>query len=164
MSVRSPFILGCALAILMVATSACSKNVVQSPVTVSETMSSEGKMEGQAYETDRLRMKSEAGKIPEEWPSDIPLLKESDVKLSAADPYITGTGSMSLVLTTDLPRSKVAEYYSGALQSKEWKIMRTIDAGTTTILLMMKDSRVLSCTITEGSPTTVSIGVQERTK
>lgn len=87
---------------------------------------------------EKVKVKTEEGeaefgtgtKIPDNWPSDIPIYPGSSVMGSVDISGEAGEKSINVILTTTDPVDKVKAYYSKELKANDWEIMESADFTT----------------------------------
>lgn len=100
---------------------------------------------------------------PEHWPDDIPVYAGSTIQFSGSDDGSEGGVGMALLLTSDDDPSTITAFYTTRLKASGWTLGNTMKAGGSTVLLMTKDTKAVSITVTSAEGTTsIAIGVQNR--
>jgi hypothetical protein len=118
-----------------------------------------------SIKTDNGTVEAGTGKLPADWPTDIPTYPES--KLGAAASFNPDTGkpgSMVSMETTDTPQ-QVADYYKNSLKENGWKVEASTDGGKYVAVMVTKDARtatVHATTADDGKLTTVIIATGEK--
>ncbi len=101
-------------------------------------------------------------KLPDDWPSDVPVYPGSTVTYSGSSNPQTGQSGVAAVFTSKDGGDKVVAYYKRELVSQGWTIDATQESGGYTIMSATKESRNLALTIVESDgTTTISIGLSQ---
>jgi hypothetical protein len=86
-----------------------------------------------------------SGKLPADYPSDVPVYK--DVKITVAQ-SISEKNGRNLVMETGDAAEKVAGFYKTGLESNGWKIEGTVAMGEMNMIKASKDAREFVVQIT----------------
>ena len=99
-------------------------------------------------EGEKLTFNSEGGKIPDDYPKDVPVAAGAKVMMATTATNAGNFGS-SLVLESSDSHDKVLAFYKKGLADNGWKIETTIAQANMTIIAATKDKRSLSLQIGE---------------
>lgn len=99
-------------------------------------------------EGEKLTINSEGGKVPEDYPKDVPVASGAKVLMSTSANN-AGQSGTSLVLESADSHDKVLAFYKKGLVDNGWKIETTISQPNVTIIAASKDKRNLSLQIGE---------------
>ncbi len=103
------------------------------------------------------------GKVPDGWPTDVPVYAGATVQFSGMNNAGAGQGGMALVLTSKDDAETIVKYYKTTLQAGGWTVVNTMEAQGSTILLLTKDTKALSLSITGANgETSITMGVQDQ--
>lgn len=79
-----------------------------------------------------------AGKVPDDYPKDVPVYKNAKVMMSTS---VAEKNGRSLVLESSDDTAKIAAFYKKELESGGWKIESTVAAGEMNMVTATKDNR-----------------------
>lgn len=91
-----------------------------------------------------------SGKIPDEWPEDVPVPEEATVVYSMSMSPDDEKDSMAVMFSVEDAVSDVAAMYKTKLAGEGWKISGTADMGGTSMVGGEKDGRTVSVIVTAG--------------
>lgn len=97
-------------------------------------------------EGEKLTISSEGGKVPEDYPKDVPVVSGARVVMSTSTSN-AGQSGTSLVLESTDSQDKVLAFYKKGLADNGWKLETTISQPDITIIAASKDKRNLSLQI-----------------
>lgn len=170
MSKQGKLIVGIVVAIVVVS-AGCNlilKNVSEQVVENAMERASGGKADVD-MKNGSMTIKTEEGtmttgnKLPENWPTDIPMYAGATVQFGGAANGMAGdAGGMAVVMMSEDATADVAAYYKSSLAKDGWTVKSTMEAQGSTIYLAEKAGRTISVTVTGASgQTTITIGVQD---
>jgi len=139
MSMRS-----CLLVMALIAsTSACSKK--ETTVTTDQgkvTVSQDGN-KATIKDNKGSEMKIEQGKLPDNFPKDVPIYPGAIATMNAADPK-----AAMVTLRSDASKDEIAKYYTDELKGQGWKIQASTDLGGLFTMIAVKEQRRCTVTVT----------------
>jgi hypothetical protein len=98
------------------------------------------------------------GKIPEGFPSDMPLYVPGSIKAGIVSDSGSGKGFMVAIETPDAPAAVFA-WYETQLKDKGWTVQTTMKTGEGGLLTGEKGSQVFTVAVSSGSDTQGATGV-----
>lgn len=99
-------------------------------------------------EGEKFTINSEGGKVPDDYPKDVPVAGGAKVMMATTATNEGNTGT-SLILESTDSHEKVLAFYKKGLADNGWKIETTISQPNVTIIAASKDKRNLSLQIGE---------------
>lgn len=128
-----------------------------------------GDAEVDLNEDGGMRIESEEGtfttgnKMPEDWPSDVPVYAGAEVQYTATSNPVTGQAGTVLVLLSTDTQDEVVDFYKGALVGAGWVIEGSMKSGEMVVMGASKGNRQVSVMIAgvEGG-TNITLGVAQK--
>lgn len=106
-----------------------------------------------------------SGKVPDGWPTDVPVYAGSTVQFSGSNNAASGETGLALVLSTTDDSAKVVDYYKTTLKAAGWTVGNTMEARGSTIMLLTKGTQALSLAIASTDrSTSITMGLQDKAK
>ena len=135
-------LVGMCAAIVAIAGAACKKSNTYSTNDGSMTVEQKGKdvssMTFTGKDGQKVVMDVGGGKVPGDYPKDVPVYDGAKVIMSQS----TNEKNMqNLVLESNDPAGKIAEFYKKGLESNGWKIEGTMNMGEMNMFTATKDKR-----------------------
>lgn len=98
-------------------------------------------------------------KLPDNWPSDAPVYKNTTIQYSGSSNPQTGEkGSMVVFMTKDKAEN-VVDFYKTELIKNGWTVEQTATIGAMTVLGAKKDTRSLGAQISDAGDGQVSVSI-----
>jgi len=97
---------------------------------------------------EKVTMDVNSGKLPADYPSDVPVYKDARITLAQA---VSDKNGRNLVMETADAADKVAGFYKSGLESNGWKIEGTVAMGEMNMITATKDARQFVVQITNSS-------------
>jgi hypothetical protein len=89
---------------------------------------------------EKVTMDMNAGKVPADYPSDVPVYKDAQVMMAQT---ISEKNGRNLILETGDAGDKVAAFYKSGIESNGWKIEGTVSTGELTLITATKPGKQL---------------------
>ena len=146
-----PFVFAAAAAALLGA--GCGRTHTVSTSDGKVTVTEKGK-DGAASMTftgkngEKVTMDVNSGKLPSDYPSDVPVYKDARVTMSQT---VSEKNGRNLMMETGDAADKVAGFYKTGLESNGWKIEGTVAMGELNMITATKDAREFVVQITNSS-------------
>jgi hypothetical protein len=146
-----PFVPVLAAAALL--SSGCSRSHTVSTADGKVTVTEKGK-DGAASMTftgksgEKVTMDVNSGKLPADYPSDVPVYKDARITLSQT---VSEKNGRNLVMETADAADKIAGYYKSGLEGNGWKIEGSVAMGELNMLTATKGARQFVVQITNSS-------------
>ena len=129
-------------AMLTLALAACSRSSTYSTKDGSMTVEQKGKDGGTMVFTgkdgQKVVMDVNGGKVPGDYPKDVPVYDGAKVIMAQS---ISEKNTHNLVLESNDPADKIADFYKKGLESNGWKIEGTMNMGEMNMFTAVKDNR-----------------------
>ena len=116
-------------------------------VTVENRGKDAGSMTFTGKDGQKLTMDFGSGKLPDNYPKDVPVYKDAKVMVSQS---VSEKNGRNLVLETNDSLDKVVDFYKKGLESNGWKTENTLAMGQMTMLTATKENRQVSVQVTDG--------------
>jgi len=97
---------------------------------------------------EQLQMDVNGGKLPGDYPSDVPVYKDAKITLSQT---ISEKHGRNLMMETSDSADKVATFYKSGLETNGWKVEGTVTMGELNMMTATKGSRQLVVQITNST-------------
>lgn len=102
------------------------------------------------------------GDVPDDWPSDVPVMEGTAVLFAGSQESGEGAG-MGLMLSTAAPAKDIIDFYKKALAAKGWAVQNVMISSIASGMEAEKDGRHLVVGVTgDGEQTTITIGIETR--
>jgi len=141
-----------ALALLLALVGCSRSKTVSTPggkVTVEDTgKAGESAVTIKGNNGETFTMNSAGGKLPDDYPKDVPVASGAKVVMAASVNNASNNGS-NLVLESTDSMDKLLAFYKKGLADNGWKVEATISQEKMTMLTASKDKRALSVHIQE---------------
>jgi hypothetical protein len=139
---RNKFFVGICAALLAIAGAACKRSTTYSTKDGSMTVEQKGKdvssMTFTGKDGQKVVMDVGGGKIPGDYPKDVPVYDGAKVILSQS---ASEKNAHNLVLESNDPAEKIAGFYKTGLESNGWKIEGNMNMGEMSMFTAAKDKR-----------------------
>jgi hypothetical protein len=130
----------CSLAILAFA--ACSRSTVYTSKDGSVTVDKkDGKATSMTFtgkDGQKVEINENGGKMPSDYPKDVPVYDGAKVVMSTT---VSEKNAKNIVLETQDPVEKIADFYKKGLESNGWKIEGTVATPQMTMYSGTKENR-----------------------
>jgi len=97
---------------------------------------------------EQVQMDVNGGKLPGDYPSDVPVYKDAKITLSQT---VSEKNGRNLVMETSDPAEKIATFYKSGLETNGWKVEGTVTMGELNMMTATKGSRQLVVQITNST-------------
>lgn len=87
---------------------------------------------------EKVTMDVNSGKVPADYPSDIPVYKDAKVTLAQS---VSDKNGRNLILETKDSADKVAAFYKSGLESRGWKMEGTVATGELNMITASKNGK-----------------------
>jgi hypothetical protein len=147
-----PFLLTLAAAVALTG-AACSRSHSVSTTDGKVTVTEKGK-DGAASMTftgkngEKVQMDVNSGKVPDDYPADVPVYKDARITLSQT---VSDKNGRNLVMETGDAADKIIGFYKAGLESNGWKIEGTVAMGDMSMLTATKAARQFVVQITNSN-------------
>lgn len=139
---RKITLVGICAALLAIAGAACKRSSTYSTKDGSMTVEQKGKdvssMTFTGKDGQKVVMDVGNGKLPADYPKDVPVYDGAKVILSQS---ASEKNTHNLVLESNDPPEKIAEFYKKGLETNGWKIESTMNMGEMSMFTASKDKR-----------------------
>ena len=139
---RKNILAGICAVVLAAAGAACKRSSTYSTKDGSMTVEQKGKdvssMTFTGKDGQKVVMDMGGGKVPADYPKDVPVYDGAKVILSQS---ATEKNAHNLVLESNDPADKIADFYNKGLESNGWKIEGAMNVGEMKMFTAVKDKR-----------------------
>ena len=131
---------------------ACSRShsisTSEGKVTVTEKGKDAASMTITGKNGEKVTMDVNSGKLPDDYPSDVPVYKEAKITLTQT---ISDKNGRNLVMESGDAADKISAFYKSGLESNGWKIEGTVAMGDLNMITATKASRQFVVQITNSA-------------